>query len=250
MSGKESAKNDVDIKNEGISHSTVTTNVYQNQPQEQKHTPNNNHLPLVVIFGGLIVFALSIVGIIALSKQPTETNPVNNNANLTANVQTNTGNTSSALEDSEYFDYWTYQKDVPEKSAKVFRQKFDNLRECQQYQKGENPKYLITIDKCEDETPDYDRLKQMCESGDNLACKMKEFLETGTNQIKDESKITGQNESEPVTNKIVSSKVVTQPKVTAIPKKVVVIQKEVKPKPDATPSDCSDLPNGCPKVKK
>lgn len=82
---KETAKNDVEIKNEGISHSTVTTNVYQNQPQEQKHTPDKNHLPLVVIFGGIIVFALSIVGIIALSKQPTEPTIQNSSVNSISN---------------------------------------------------------------------------------------------------------------------------------------------------------------------
>jgi hypothetical protein len=51
----------------------------------------------------------------------------------------------------------------------------------------------------------------------------------------------------PTPSKIVSRKVVTQPKVTATPKKAVAIKREVKPKSDATPSDCSSTTEGCAK---
>lgn len=155
---------------------------------------------------------------------------------------------TKTLESYENFDYWTYENEVPEQTARVYRQTFDNLKECQDYQKKENPKYSIDLDRCEDETPDYERLKQMCESGVNLACKMKEFLETGTNQIKNEPKIPEQNEQKPKTI-IKEVEVPIQTKSVErnepIKPKDKVVSSKNEANPNATPTDCSATTNGC-----
>jgi hypothetical protein len=71
---------------------------------------------------------------------------------------------------------------------------------------------------------------------------------TNTNVISTQSVVKPNNERpKPTPSKIVSTKVVTQPKITVTPKKIVVIQQETKPKPDATPSDCSSTTEGCSK---
>jgi hypothetical protein len=82
---KETSKQNVaKVENIGITGSVVTTTINQ----------VSNHQPLLII-AGLIIFALSIVGIIALSKQRTEANittsPVNSitNNNGIVNSQTN-----------------------------------------------------------------------------------------------------------------------------------------------------------------
>ncbi len=164
MGGKETAdKNNVEIKNEGISNSTVTNHFYQNKPQE--NTPQtNNHQPLFII-AGLVVCAIAIVAIIALSKQSTEAtitnSPVNSNTNSIVSSQ---------------------PSNIPTNMNVIANQ---------------------AIAKPNIERPT------------------------------------------PMPNKIGKSKDVTQPKAAATAKKVIVVKSEVKPKPNATPSDCSSTTDGC-----